>query len=535
MARTCKQCGAPIEPGEKFCGNCGVKIGPEVCPNCGEPLEDGEKFCGNCGTPVGGGPAPAASAPKPKMEPPKPDPAPMMPPSEPEKPAKPYIPPLRWEQDKKDEIDWNKYPTLSGETDDDKQSKGNKAGKIIGLVIGCLIGVLVILSCAYHLAPETFPFLSFLGQSQATPMPQPTEKPTATPKPTEMPTPKPTKKPTPTPIPNSGPELTSGVYQHPVYDNIIITLDVQGDTVKYDVNCSSISMAAQYNGTATFTGGDRSRIEIETDQDGWYNTIEGYVEAVDADHIRAESRIVVPGIGGGGANFQEAIFSRGTRVYPDPEVTIESAATTYNDMGEPVLEVGLSWFNSTDHDTAPALTFNCIATQGWVELESSYTDYYSAYKQQYGVSETVYLTIQFTLQNKTEDTYVRITGLSGNELAYQGYTLSWNDGSVGGYDYDGYGLNAGDALLDFVNNCNSQRFEISQFDGFTEDMTVKAKNAPYAHAGRKFNDVELQSYFSQFDWYYPYIEPGDFTDDMMSETARYNLGIILQYRDNMGY
>ncbi len=33
------------------------------CPNCAEPVQDGAAFCEACGTPIGGAPAPAASAP----------------------------------------------------------------------------------------------------------------------------------------------------------------------------------------------------------------------------------------------------------------------------------------------------------------------------------------------------------------------------------------------------------------------------------------------------------------------------------------
>ena len=46
----CKNCGAPLESGSLFCGECGAKNAPEFCSNCGAKLNPGSKFCANCGT-----------------------------------------------------------------------------------------------------------------------------------------------------------------------------------------------------------------------------------------------------------------------------------------------------------------------------------------------------------------------------------------------------------------------------------------------------------------------------------------------------
>ena len=48
----CKQCGAELKPGSRFCEHCGAKNAPEFCTNCGERLEAGSQFCGNCGARV---------------------------------------------------------------------------------------------------------------------------------------------------------------------------------------------------------------------------------------------------------------------------------------------------------------------------------------------------------------------------------------------------------------------------------------------------------------------------------------------------
>ncbi len=52
-ARICKNCGADNEPGTKFCGECGSKLGsPEAlrCGGCGAENAPGTKFCGECGS-----------------------------------------------------------------------------------------------------------------------------------------------------------------------------------------------------------------------------------------------------------------------------------------------------------------------------------------------------------------------------------------------------------------------------------------------------------------------------------------------------
>lgn len=429
MARICKQCGAPLESGEKFCGNCGTKIGPEVCPNCGEPLEDGEKFCGNCGVPVGGKLAPAASTPAPETEPPETNLAPV-PPSEPEKPVEPSIPPLRQEQDKKDEIDWGKYPTLTGKISDNEQSRGNKAGRVIGLVIGCIAAVLVILLVAYQYAPQAFSSLPFV-QAQMPPTPQPTEKPKSIPKPTEKPAPKPTKKPTPTPKPENdpvivtgGPDLVSGTYQHPVYDNITITLDVHEDTVDYTVNCTTSNAVAFFSGVAVLDPDCKSYIEIGTDDDGWGNSIQGYIESVDDDHIEAECVRVVDGGTGRGVFFDLATFSRGTRVYPDPEVTINSGGTYYNDSGEFILQIEVFWNNTTGHSIAPGNSMTVTATQGGTELESRWNDPYPIYSKECGSGESATLYYEFVLLNDYDSVSVSANAnVSGVTLAGKFFTF----------------------------------------------------------------------------------------------------------------
>lgn len=57
----CERCGAVINDGDMFCGECGFAVGafrsePTMgarCANCGNPIVAGELFCSECGTPTG--------------------------------------------------------------------------------------------------------------------------------------------------------------------------------------------------------------------------------------------------------------------------------------------------------------------------------------------------------------------------------------------------------------------------------------------------------------------------------------------------
>ena len=58
----CGRCGALLEEGDLFCGDCGAPVGG--CPSCGKPLTPGKRFCRYCGaTLFDAAPAPPAPAP----------------------------------------------------------------------------------------------------------------------------------------------------------------------------------------------------------------------------------------------------------------------------------------------------------------------------------------------------------------------------------------------------------------------------------------------------------------------------------------
>lgn len=71
--------------------------------------------------------------------------------------------------------------------------------------------------------------------------------------------------------------------------------------------------------------------------------------------------------------------------------------------------------------------------------------------------------------------------------------------------------------------------------GFDKDMCTLAMNGIYARSGRMFLSQELQDYYLQFDWYYPYIEPEAFTDDMLNGCQQANIATLLEYESIQGY
>jgi hypothetical protein len=55
-------------------------------------------------------------------------------------------------------------------------------------------------------------------------------------------------------------------------------------------------------------------------------------------------------------------------------------------------------------------------------------------------------------------------------------------------------------------------------------------NEVFASHGRRFEDAELQNYFSLQSWYIPRYSPKDFPNNLLSETERTNVALIADFR-----
>ncbi len=88
---------------------------------------------------------------------------------------------------------------------------------------------------------------------------------------------------------------------------------------------------------------------------------------------------------------------------------------------------------------------------------------------------------------------------------------------------------------DFAVNSASKRYSESDFENFDAETCRLALNGVYAYMGRKFDDKSLQSYYEQFDWYHPTIDPDDFSWGLFNSCQTANLDLLAEYMESKGY
>lgn len=71
--------------------------------------------------------------------------------------------------------------------------------------------------------------------------------------------------------------------------------------------------------------------------------------------------------------------------------------------------------------------------------------------------------------------------------------------------------------------------------GMSAEECRLARNELYARHGRKFDDESLQAYFNQKDWYIGYVNPDEFTEDMLNDYEIHNRDLIVEYEIEQGY
>lgn len=76
---------------------------------------------------------------------------------------------------------------------------------------------------------------------------------------------------------------------------------------------------------------------------------------------------------------------------------------------------------------------------------------------------------------------------------------------------------------------DSQYLTESDFVGLTAEDCRIARNEIYARHGRIFSDEVLQAYFETCSWYYGWIAPEKFDDNVLNDVERYNLELIRSY------
>lgn len=94
---------------------------------------------------------------------------------------------------------------------------------------------------------------------------------------------------------------------------------------------------------------------------------------------------------------------------------------------------------------------------------------------------------------------------------------------------------AEEAAIDYIlPDSDSRYLEEYELYGLTVEELRFARNEIYARHGRLFKDEELQNYFDSKDWYYGYIEPEDFSENMLSDIEKANRDLISNYEKKVG-
>lgn len=78
---------------------------------------------------------------------------------------------------------------------------------------------------------------------------------------------------------------------------------------------------------------------------------------------------------------------------------------------------------------------------------------------------------------------------------------------------------------------DSQYITAEEMEGLTKEDCRIARNEIYARHGRRFSDEVLQAYFETCSWYYGYISPEEFDDNVLNDVERYNIEMIKAYEE----
>ena len=87
----------------------------------------------------------------------------------------------------------------------------------------------------------------------------------------------------------------------------------------------------------------------------------------------------------------------------------------------------------------------------------------------------------------------------------------------------------------WVENCHRMYLTEADLQGFSKEDCRIARNAVYAHSGRKFQDTTLTDYFNGYDWYSGVIDPNNFDQNILNDYQSDNLNLVIEFEKTMGY
>lgn len=76
---------------------------------------------------------------------------------------------------------------------------------------------------------------------------------------------------------------------------------------------------------------------------------------------------------------------------------------------------------------------------------------------------------------------------------------------------------------------STRRLTDEEVQGLSKEDLRIARNEIYARHGRKFDDMQLQSYFNSKSWYKGTIGPADFKESMLSDIEKDNIQLIKKF------
>ncbi len=90
-------------------------------------------------------------------------------------------------------------------------------------------------------------------------------------------------------------------------------------------------------------------------------------------------------------------------------------------------------------------------------------------------------------------------------------------------------------FMAFIDGCDKKLFTRDDLEGFSKEMAMLARNAPFAHEGRKFDMEVIRTFFQKWKWYDGTIAPDAFEDSLLNGFEKANIDTVWAYEKEMGY
>lgn len=144
------------------------------------------------------------------------------------------------------------------------------------------------------------------------------------------------------------------------------------------------------------------------------------------------------------------------------------------------------------------------------------------------------------------DAYTAVYGEGVSDYVLQ--IILNEDGSINVYDTEPYygglqlaGIYTKESEADFPNceyvfpHSSYEDLMLRECEGMNALECRIARNEIYARHGRLFSDESLQAYFDSCSWYEGFIEPEEFSEELLNEIELANIDVIKAYEESQGF